>query len=64
MGKIVRDRIIRLTDGVILKIRRDGSDLHSGNTGLEEISYTFRAIQIENVAASTSVSDDWTAQNQ
>lgn len=63
-GKQVPDRIVRLTGVVISKIRRDGPDLTRNGVHLEEVSFTFQAIQIQNASASTSTTDDWTAQNQ
>ncbi len=51
-GRQVRDRIIKLTDVVISKVNKKAPDL-------EELSFTYRTIQIQNVAASTSTADDW-----
>jgi type VI secretion system secreted protein Hcp len=67
-GEVVTERIT-LTDALIVKVRRYTPTITTEHTQhdtdqLEEISFTFRMIQVENLAASTSVSDDVNANNQ
>jgi type VI secretion system secreted protein Hcp len=66
-GEVVNERIT-LTDGLICKVRRYTPTITTEHTAhdtdqLEEISFTFRMIQVENLPASTSTSDDVNANN-
>jgi type VI secretion system secreted protein Hcp len=53
---------VTLTDAVILKIRHDGPDLNPSH--LEEISYAYRLILVQNADGSTSTTDDVNANDQ
>jgi type VI secretion system Hcp family effector len=53
---------ITLTDVVIAGIRKDGPDL--GPSHLEELTYSYRTILVQNADGSTSTNDDVTANNQ
>ena len=62
-------RTVTLTDVVISTIRRDGADLNpQGSSGsgvhMEELSYSYRLILVQNADGSTSTTDDVTANNQ
>lgn len=62
-------RTVTLTDVVIATIRRDGVDLNpqgSSSTAvhMEELSYSYRSILVQNTDGSTSTTDDVTANNQ
>ncbi len=67
-GEVVTERIT-LTDAIIVKVRRYTPTITTDRAEhdtdeLEEISFAYRMINVENVAASTSVSDDVNANNQ
>lgn len=61
-GKQMVARTVTLTDVLISKIRQAGPDLSPLH--LEELSYAYRLILIENADGSTSTTDDVTANNQ
>jgi type VI secretion system secreted protein Hcp len=61
-GKHMASRTVTLTDAVISKIRKDGPDLNLSH--LEEISYAYRLILVQNADGSTSTTDDMTAHDQ
>jgi type VI secretion system Hcp family effector len=56
-------KTITLTNAVIKSINRPKpQNTNSHDTvELEEVSFTFTAIKVENIGGSTSTSDDWTA---
>jgi len=63
-GEVVIERIT-LTNAIISEIRRfaelgSGEHAEHDTDQLEEISFVFQAIKVENLPASTSTSDDWT----
>lgn len=61
---------ITLTDVVISKIRKEGADLNPSHlpsqpaSHLEELSFSFRAILVQNSDGSTSTTDDVSAHDQ
>lgn len=55
-------RTVTLTDVIISKVRRDGPDLNPLH--LEELSYSYRLILVQNADGSTSTTDDVTAHDQ
>jgi type VI secretion system secreted protein Hcp len=62
-------RTVTLTDVVISTIRRNGVDLNpqgssSSAVHMEELSYSYLSILIQNTDGSTSTTDDVTANNQ
>jgi len=67
-GEVVTERIT-LTNALLAKVRRYTPQLTSGHQEhdtdqLEEYSFTFQAILVENIAGSTSTTDDINANNQ
>ena len=73
-GDPTRYKIITLTNATIVKVSSRAPQPNTGhsnasahvkdNSQMEDVSFTFTAIEIENIAGSTSTSDDWTAPNQ
>jgi type VI secretion system Hcp family effector len=73
-GDPTRYKIITLTNATIVKVSSrapqpntghgNAKNHQNGSSQMEDVSFTFTAINIENIAGSTSTSDDWTAPNQ
>jgi type VI secretion system secreted protein Hcp len=55
-------KTVTLTNVVIAKIRKDGPDL--GPSHLEELSFSYQSILVQNADGSTTTSDDVSANNQ
>jgi type VI secretion system Hcp family effector len=68
-GDPTRYKIITLTNATIVKVSGRTKQSNTGHSNastheMEDVSFTFSAINIQNFAGSTSTSDDWTANNQ
>lgn len=68
-GDPTRYKIITLTNAVIAKVSSRPKQPNTGHSNantheMEDVSFTFTAIDVQNFAGSTSTSDDWTANNQ
>jgi|GEM_PF-4184006 type VI secretion system Hcp family effector len=68
-GDPTRYKIITLRDATIVKVSTRTKQPNTGHSNadtheMEDISFTFTSIAIENIAGSTSTTDDWTANNQ
>jgi type VI secretion system Hcp family effector len=73
-GDPTRYKIITLTNATIVKVASRAPQPNTGHSNakahendssqMEDVSFTFTAIDIQNFAGSTSTSDDWTANNQ
>jgi len=73
-GDPTRYKIITLTNATISKVSsrapqpntgHGNAKAHeNGSSQMEDVSFAFTAIDIQNFAGSTSTSDDWTANNQ
>jgi len=68
-GDASKYKTITLTNAIITNIKpykpnpqNSGSQVHNTDE-LEEVSFTFQKILVENVAGSTSTTDDWDANN-
>jgi type VI secretion system Hcp family effector len=73
-GDPTRYKIITLTNATISKVSSRAPQPNTGHSNakahengssqMEDVSFTFTAIDIQNFAGSTSTSDDWTTPNQ
>jgi type VI secretion system Hcp family effector len=68
-GDPTRYKIITLTNATIVKVDSRTKQPNTGHTNasaheMEDVSFIFSAINIQNFAGSTSTSDDWTTNNQ
>ena len=68
-GDPTKYKIITLTNATIVKVASRTKQPNTGHSNassheMEDVSFAFTAINIENFAESTSTSDDWTANNQ
>jgi type VI secretion system Hcp family effector len=68
-GDPTRYKIVTLTNATIVKVASRAPQPNTGHSGdkgheMEDVSFTFSAINMQNFAGSTSTSDDWTTPNQ
>jgi len=68
-GDPTKYKIITLGNATIVKVSTRPKQPNTGKTNadtheMEDVSFVFTAITIENIAGSTSTTDDWTANNQ
>jgi type VI secretion system Hcp family effector len=68
-GDPTRYKIITLTNATMSKVSSRAPQPNTGHSNdknhvMEDVSFTFTAIDIQNFAGSTSTLDDWTANNQ
>jgi len=68
-GDPTRYKIITLLNATIVKVSTRTKQPNTGKTNantheMEDVSFTFTAIDIQNIAGSASTSDDWTANSQ
>ena len=74
-GDPTKYKIVTLGNAIITKVvkgvkqpntgKTNANSHEKGGTGeLENFSFTFEKISVENITGSTSTSDDWTSNNQ
>lgn len=68
-GDPTKYKIVTLTNATIIKVTSRTKQPNTGHSNdsaheMEDVSFTFSAIDIQNFAGSTTTSDDWTTNNQ